>query len=95
MNKTMLLLMSLTLGAGSAQAALLPGDAAQGKAVHDKQCVACHDSSVYTRANRRVKSPEGLIGQVNNCVRQTDAKLDRDQVNGLVKYLDESFYKFK
>jgi cytochrome c553 len=95
MNKTMLLLISLTLGAGSAQATLLPGDAAQGKAVHDKQCVACHDSSVYTRANRRVKSPEALIGQVNNCVRQTDAKLDRDQVNSLVKYLDESFYKFK
>jgi cytochrome c553 len=95
MNKTMLLLISLTLGAGSAQAALLPGDAAQGKAVHDKQCVACHDSSVYTRANRRVKSPEALIGQVNNCVRQTDTKLDRDQVNSLVKYLDESFYKFK
>jgi mono/diheme cytochrome c family protein len=95
MNKAMLLLISLTLGAGNAQAALLPGDAAQGKAVHDKQCVACHDSSVYTRANRRVKSPEALIGQVNNCVRQTGAKLDRDQVNGLVKYLDESFYKFK
>jgi len=95
MNKTTLLLISLTLSTGSVQAALLPGDAAQGKAVHDKQCVACHDTSVYTRANRRVKSPEALIGQVNNCVRQTGAKLDRDQVNGLVKYLDESFYKFK
>jgi mono/diheme cytochrome c family protein len=95
MNKTTLLLMSLTLGAGSAQAALLPGDAAKGKAVHDKQCVACHDNSVYTRADRRMKSPEALIGQVNNCVRQTGVKLDRDQINDLVKYLDESFYKFK
>jgi hypothetical protein len=95
MNKAMLLLISLTLGAGNAQAALLPGDAAQGKAVHDKQCVACHDSSVYTRADRRVKSPEGLIGQVNGCVRQIGLKLDRDQVNDLVKHLDESFYKFK
>lgn len=95
MNKHTLLLITLTFGANGAQAALLPGDTAQGKALHDKQCVACHDSSVYTRANRRVKSPEGLIGQVNNCVRQTDAKLDRDQINNLVKYLDESFYKFK
>ena len=42
MNKTTLLLIFVTLGAGSAQAALLPGDAAKGKAVHDKQCVACH-----------------------------------------------------
>lgn len=95
MNKTTLLLIFLTLGASSAQAALLPGDAAKGKAVHDKQCVACHDNSVYTRANRRIKSPEALIGQVNNCVRQTNLKLDRDQVNDLVKHLDESFYKFK
>lgn len=95
MNKTTLLLMSLTLGTGSAQAALLPGDAAKGKAVHDQQCVACHDNSVYTRANRRVKSPEALIGQVNGCVRQVGLKLDRDQINDLVKHLDESFYKFK
>ena len=95
MNKATLLLISLTLGAGSAQAALLPGDAAKGKALHDKQCVACHDNSVYTRANRRIKSPEALIGQVNNCVHQVGLKLDRDQVNDLVKHLDESFYKFK
>ncbi len=61
MNKSTLLLAVLTLGtSSSAVATLLPGDAAKGKAVHDKQCVACHDSSVYTRANRRVKSPEAL-----------------------------------
>lgn len=95
MNKATFLLIALAVGAGSAQAALLPGDAAKGKALHDKQCVACHDSSMYTRANRRVKSPEGLIGQVNGCVRQIGLKLDRDQVNDLVKHLDESFYKFK
>ena len=95
MNHATLVLLSLTLVAGSVQAALLPGDAAKGKAVYDKTCVACHDTSVYTRANRRVQTVEGLIGQVNGCVRQTGAKLDRDQVNDLVKYLDESFYKFK
>ena len=93
--KTIALFATLTLTVGSAQAALLPGDAAKGKAVHDKQCSACHDTGVYTRADRRMKSVEGLIGQVNNCVRQTGAKLDRDQINDLVKYLDESFYKFK
>ena len=86
---------TLALCVGSAQAALLPGDAAKGKAVHAKQCSACHDTGVYTRSDRRMKSVEGLIGQVNNCVRQTGAKLDRDQINDLVKYLDESFYKFK
>jgi len=95
MNKATLLLLSLNLVAGSAQAALLPGDATKGKTLADKQCVACHDTSVYSRANRRVQSVEGLIGQVNGCVRQTGAKMDRDQINDVVKYLDESFYKFK
>ena len=95
MNKAILLLIPLAFGATSVQASMLPGDAAKGKAVHDKNCVACHDNSVYTRANRRVKSPEALIGQVNGCVRQVGLKLDRDQVNDLVKHLDESFYKFK
>jgi len=95
MYKFSLLLIFLTLGTSGTQATLLPGDPAKGKAVHDKQCVACHDSTVYTRANRRVKSPEALIGQVNGCVRQTGAKLDRGQINDVVNYLDQSFYKFK
>lgn len=93
--KSKILFTALALCVGSTQAALLPGDSAKGKAVHAKQCSACHDTGVYTRPDRRIKSVEGLIGQVNNCVRQTGVKLDRDQINDLVKYLDESFYKFK
>jgi cytochrome c553 len=95
MNKSVFAL-SLMFATGAVHAAaLLPGDAARGKALHAKQCTACHDSSVYTRPNRRIRSIEALIGQVNNCVRQTGIKLDRDQVNDLVKYLDESFYEFQ
>lgn len=85
----------LLLATATAEAALLAGDAGRGQALHAKQCVACHGNEVYTRPNRRVKSVEGLIGQVNGCVRQIGLQLDRDQINDLVKYLDESFYKFK
>jgi len=94
MNRT-ILAFSLMLTATSASAALLPGDAAKGKALHAKHCTACHDSTVYTRPNHRVRSVEALIGQVNGCVNQVGLKLDRNQVNDLVKYLDESFYDFK
>jgi len=93
--KTTALAVTLTLLCSSTQAALLPGDAAKGKVLHDKQCTACHDSKMYTRADRRVKTVEGLMGQVNGCVRQTGAKLDSKQIDDVVKYLDESFYKFK
>lgn len=93
--KKLLVAPALMIVAAATQAALLPGDAARGKALHAKQCVACHDTSVYTRPDRRVRSAEALIGQVNGCVRQTGLKLDREQINDLVKYLDESFYEFK
>lgn len=93
MKQTFLFLALLAAGSG-AHAALLPGDAAKGKAVHDTQCVACHDSGVYTRANRRIKSVEGLIGQVNTCNRQLDKRLDREQINDLVKYLSDTYYHF-
>ena len=87
--------MLLTITATSAGAALLPGNSARGKSLHAQQCTGCHGGEVYTRPNRQGKSVEGLIGQGNGCVRQTGAKIDRDQVNDIVKYLDESFYKFK
>ncbi len=78
----------------TAPAALLPGDAGRGQVLHDRQCTACHDSRVYTRTNRTVKSVEGLIGRVRMCNQQLGNKLDRGQANDIVKYLNEAFYKF-
>lgn len=34
--------------------AVLPGDAADGKSLHDIYCAGCHDTGVYTRPDRRV-----------------------------------------
>lgn len=93
MNRyTTLLLLGLL--PSTVSAALLPGDAGRGQALHDRQCTACHDGRVYTRANRTVKSVEGLIGRVRMCNQQLGNKLDRGQVNDIVKYLNEAFYKF-
>jgi cytochrome c2 len=93
--KRSVLFVALLVAAGSTAAAFLPGDSAKGKAIVEKQCTSCHDSSVYTRPDRRVHSVEGLIGQVNGCVRQTGVKLDRDQINDVVNYLDETYYHFE
>lgn len=78
----------------ASEASILLGDAAKGKAVHDKQCASCHDSSVYTRANRRVKTSEGLKTQVNGCLRQTGIKLKDAEIDDVVKYLNDTYYKF-
>ena len=88
-------LLSGLLLAQTASAELLLGDAAKGKALHAAQCTVCHDSTHYTRANRRVKSIEGLMGQVEVCNKQLKKGYTDEQINDLVYYLNETYYKFE
>ena len=79
----------------STQAATLPGDAANGKKLHDASCTSCHNDSVYKRQDHKIKSLEGLTQQIRNCEHMTDVTLGKTQVSDLVKYLNETYYKFK
>jgi cytochrome c553 len=79
----------------AAQAATLPGDAANGKKLYDASCTSCHNDSVYTRKDHKIKNLKGLTEQIHNCEHMTDAKLSKAQVDDLVKYLNDSYYKFK
>ena len=73
---------------------LLLGDAAKGKKLHDSQCTACHDTRVYTRKDRRIRTVEGLLAQVQTCNKQLKKGLGNDEINDLVKYLNDTYYKF-
>ena len=77
-----------------AETALLPGDAAAGKTLHQARCTACHDDSVYKKNGKAIKSVEGLIGRVQMCSKQTGSGFKPEQVNDVVKYLNEEYYKF-
>jgi cytochrome c2 len=79
----------------SAQAAPLPGDAASGKKLYEANCTSCHKDEVHTRKDHKVKNLQGLSEQIRNCEHMTDVKLEKNQVNDLVKYLNETYYKFK
>lgn len=99
--KTTYLFSLLALVCGSVQALML-GDAEKGRAAHDAKCLACHTaqfggdgSALYLRKDRRVQSVEGLIRRVEICNQQTGAGLDEDQLNDIVKYLNDSFYSFE
>ncbi len=94
MRRTVLLCLALLAPTGTATAALLPGDAANGKQLHDGRCLGCHDNRAYTRPYRKVKTVEGLMGQVRMCNQQLNTNLSREQLNDIVKYLDDAFYKF-
>ena len=94
----LLLLLPLNLIA----AALLPGDVERGKKLHNSNsCQSCHTQMtggkpdmLYTRSDRRVKSLGGLISQVGGCNRMQKVGLDEEGLNDVVKYLNETFYKF-
>ena len=98
-----LLLLSALFGFSFAHAAPFEkGDANKGKALVDKQCVACHvslfkgdGSGVYTRADHKVKNPNQLVARIAGCNTNTGAGwFPEDELN-VAAYLNNKYYKFK
>jgi mono/diheme cytochrome c family protein len=79
----------------SAYAASLPGDGANGKRLHDANCVECHDSSVFTRTDRHVQSLDALEEQVANCTHMAKKEFSAGETQDLLKYLNDQFYHFQ
>lgn len=48
-------------------AAALPGDSADGKRLHDANCMGCHDTRIYTRKDRLVGSLDALQKRLGDC----------------------------
>lgn len=92
MRRTLLIAM-FSLIALPAHAAL-PGDSTAGKKLHDANCVRCHDTSVYTRKDRHVKSSDALREQLSACSHGASLTLTDDEQKSIVKYLNDQFYKF-
>ena len=65
-----------------------------GKALHEENCTRCHDSGVYTRADRFVSDRDALTKQVKRCELNLGLKWFDEDVNAVVDYLDRSYYKF-
>ncbi len=61
---------------------------------HDSNCTRCHDTRVYTREDRRVRSYPQLQAQVARCDAMLETKLFPDDLAALVDYLDDSYYRF-
>jgi cytochrome c2 len=81
--------------------AMLLGDAKHGQKLHEAKCVACHvqqyggdGSGMYKRADRKVRSIEGLMARVAGCNRQVNAGFSTDDINDVVLYLNQTYYRF-
>ena len=81
---------SLVLATSPAFAA----DSVAGKKLYDANCSKCHDSSIHTRPDHKIKSLRGLDRQLMGCSKGAHVELsDADRAN-VEQYLNEQFYKF-
>ncbi|MGB5306434.1 MAG: cytochrome c [Gammaproteobacteria bacterium] len=88
----------LSLFATSLLLAMPPATAADidnGASLHQKFCTSCHDSGVYTRADRKVTTLEGLQTQVGRCDQSLGLKWFDDDIADVAAYLNQSHYHFK
>ena len=93
--KGILCLSLLILLMPSAYAAELPGDSAEGKRLHDANCLGCHDTGIYTRKDRRIRSLDALKGQLANCSHMANLQLSAIEMQNIIKYLNDQFYQFR
>jgi len=81
--------------------AFAKGDAAAGKVLADKDCVECHErrfgdaATIYSRADRRVRTPEQLLAQIRYCSAQLGSNYFPEEEEHVAAYLNAQYYKFK
>jgi mono/diheme cytochrome c family protein len=67
----------------------------EGQSLHEKNCVSCHQSDIYTRDNRKVNTLSYLGTSVENCNTQLGTGWFPEDVQAVVKYLNATYYKLK
>ena len=100
--RNLLLLSALFITASAQATPFEKGDVNKGKALVEKQCVACHismykgdGSSVYTRADRKVKNATQLAARVSSCNANTGAGWFPEDEVDVSAHLNKTYYKFK
>jgi len=75
-------------------AACYAADIQRGRVLHDEECLVCHDNNVYTRENRSILTLEQLRVRVNLCQLDVGAEWSTEQLDDVVDFLNDHFYKF-
>jgi cytochrome c553 len=66
-----------------------------GKTLQKSKCQSCHDDSIYTRNPRIVNSYPELQARVEFCDTQAQTHWNKKQLDSVINYLNNTFYKFK
>ena len=65
-----------------------------GKLLHKESCSKCHDSSVYTKADRKIKSLDSLEKRVRGCDANIGSNLEPEELKAISTFLNSEYYKF-
>jgi len=79
----------------SAYAAELPGDSADGKRLHDANCMGCHDTGIYTRKDRLIGSLDALQKRLSDCSHMAKKEFSAIETQNIIRYLNDQFYQFR
>ena len=93
--KSVLCVSLLILLMPSAYAAELLGDSADGKRLHDANCMGCHDIGIYTRKDHLVRSLDALKKQLSSCSHMANKEFSLIETQNIIKYLNDQFYQFR
>ena len=77
------------------------GDAQQGRALVDRDCNGCHvrlvgdADRIYTRDDRRVRTPAQLRAQIAYCNTQLGTGYFPEDEEHVAAWLEQRYYRFK
>lgn len=69
-------------------------DVQRGKALLANHCLACHDTSMYLREQRKVKSVQGLRDWIAYWQRELKLEWTQQEIEDVTFYLNDAYYHF-
>lgn len=91
----LILTLSAAIALGLSVNAANAADASKGEKLHNAKCTGCHDTRQYTRPNRIVHTLDDLHARVQFCDSASGANFSLEDIDDVVAFLNEKFYKFK
>ncbi len=70
-------------------------DMEHGKQLHEKNCMGCHSSEVYTREKRVVNNFSELKERIRQCELANDLTWFDEDIDAVINYLNATYYKFE
>lgn len=69
-------------------------DISHGEKLHQENCLKCHTSNLYEKADRKIKNLKHLGSQVLFCAVSNDVDWFDEEVESVTAYLNAFYYLF-